>query len=129
MVQVKTDDIYEDTAEDVEARFDTSNHELDRLLTKWKDEKVIGLMKDELGGTIMTEFVGLGARTYIGYLIADGSKDKIANETKKSLIERKLKSEDYKNCLEAAELGNEINHLAQKIKLLSIVLKKIIKNS
>ena len=34
MVQVKTDDIYEDTAEDVEARFDTSNHELDRLLTK-----------------------------------------------------------------------------------------------
>ena len=129
MVQVKTDDIYEDTAEDVEARFDTSNHELDRLLTKWKDEKVIGLMKDKLGGTIMTEFVGLGARTYIGYLIADGSKDKIANETKKSLIERKLKSEDYKNCLEAAELGNEINHLAQKIKLLSIVLKKIIKNS
>ena len=114
MVQVKTDDIYEDTAEDVEARFDTSNHELDRLLPKWKNEKVIGLMKDELDGTIMTEFVGLGAKTYIGYLIADGSKDKIANETKKSLTERKLKSEDYKNCLEAAELGNEINHLAKK---------------
>ena len=31
---IKTEDIYSDTAEDVESRFDTSNYELDRPLPK-----------------------------------------------------------------------------------------------
>ena len=30
MLYLKTDDIYEDIAEDVETRFDTSNYELER---------------------------------------------------------------------------------------------------
>ena len=51
-VLVKTDDIYKDTT-DVEARFDTSSHELNRSLPKEKNKKVIGLMKDELGGKLM----------------------------------------------------------------------------
>ena len=46
---IKTDDIYEDIAEDVETRFDTSNYELNRPFPKGKNENVIGLMKDELG--------------------------------------------------------------------------------
>ena len=50
IVHVKTDDIYKDIAEDVETRFDTSNFEIDRPLPKGKNKKVIGLMKDELGG-------------------------------------------------------------------------------
>ena len=45
-VHVKTNDIYKDVAEDVEARFDTSNFEIDRPLPKGKNKKVIGLMKD-----------------------------------------------------------------------------------
>ena len=53
IVHVKTDDIYKDIAEDIETRFDTSNFELDRPLPKAKNEKVIGLMKDELGGQKM----------------------------------------------------------------------------
>ena len=36
---VKTEDIYEDIAKDVEKGFDTSNHELDRLLSKEKKQK------------------------------------------------------------------------------------------
>ena len=35
--------------------------------------KVIGLMKDEFGGKITIEFVGLKAKTYI-YFIDDGSE-------------------------------------------------------
>ena len=34
IVNIKTDDIYKDIEEDVEARFDTSNDELDRPLPK-----------------------------------------------------------------------------------------------
>ena len=75
IVYIKTDDIYKDIAEDVETRFDTSNYELDRPLPKGKNKKVIGLMKDELGGKIMTKFVGLRAKTY-SYLIDDSSEDK-----------------------------------------------------
>ena len=33
-VYLKTDDIYKDMAEDVEKRFDTSNYELERSLSK-----------------------------------------------------------------------------------------------
>ena len=57
ILYIKTDEIYENIAEDVETGFDTSDYELDRWLPKGKNEKVIGLMEDELGGKIMTKFV------------------------------------------------------------------------
>ena len=46
----KTDDIYKGVVEDVETRFNTSNYEVDGPLPKGENEKVIGLMKDELRG-------------------------------------------------------------------------------
>ena len=61
---ISKQDICKDIAEDVDTRFDTSNFELDRPLPKGKNKKVIGLMKDELGGQIKEEFVGLRAKTY-----------------------------------------------------------------
>ena len=61
---MKTDDSCKDITKDVEKRFYTSNFEIDRHLPKGKDKKVIGLMKDELGGQIMKEFVGLRTKTY-----------------------------------------------------------------
>ena len=64
IVHVKPDDNYKDIAEDVETRFDNLNFEIDRPLPKRKNEKVIGLMKDELGEQIMKELVGLKAKTY-----------------------------------------------------------------
>ena len=106
----KTDDIYKDIAEYIEITFDTSDYELERTLTKRKNEIVIGLMKDELGGKIMTKFVGLKAKTY-SYLIYDGSDDKKAERTKKCVIKRKLNFGNYKNCLEATQLDNKISNL------------------
>ena len=81
IVYIKTDDLYKDIAEDVETRFDTSNYELGRPLPKAKYEKVTGLMEDELGGKVMTKFVGSRAKTYT-YLIHDSSEDKKGKGTK-----------------------------------------------
>ena len=118
---IKTDDIYEEIAEDVETRFDTSNYEYDTPLPKVKNKKVIRLMKDELGGKIMTKFVGLGAKTY-GYLIDDSSGYKKAKGTKKCVIKRKIIFENYKNCLEATQLDNKIHYL-QRNKIAKDILK------
>ena len=52
---MKTEDIFDNTAKDVKTRFDASNYELECYL-KEKNKKVIGSMKDELSGEIMTEF-------------------------------------------------------------------------
>ena len=54
IMNIKTNDFYEDIASDFENRFDTSNYEVNRPLPTGKNKKVIGLMKDELGGKIIT---------------------------------------------------------------------------
>ena len=79
-------------------RFDTSNYEVGRPLPTGKNKKVIGLMKDELGGKIMTEFVALRPKTY-AYLTDDCKEDKKAKGTKKCVIKRVLKFNNYKYCL------------------------------
>ena len=50
MLNIKTEDFYKDIANDVEKRFDRSNYEINKPLPTGKNKKVIGLMKDELGG-------------------------------------------------------------------------------
>ena len=85
----KTEDFYKDIADDVEKRFDMSNYECDRPLPKGKNKKVIGLMKDELGGKIMTEFVALRPKTY-SYLMDDDSEAKKAKGTKNCIIKKYL---------------------------------------
>ena len=114
MVYIKTDNIYLDIAEDVETRFNTSNYELYKILPKGKNKKVTGLMKNELGGKIMKKFLRFTAKTY-SYLIDDGTEDKKAKDTTKYVIKRKHKFGDYENCLEEAQIENEINHLEKKI--------------
>ena len=57
ITNIKTEDFYKDIANDVEKRFDMSNYEVDRPLSIRKNKKVIGLMKNELGGKIITQFV------------------------------------------------------------------------
>ena len=57
--KIKAEDFYVDIADDVPARFDTSGYCPNRPLPIGLNKKVIGLMKDELGGAIITEFVAL----------------------------------------------------------------------
>ena len=85
IMNIKTNDFYEDIANDVEDRFDTSNYEVNRPLPMGKNKKVIGLKKDELSGKIITEFVTLRPKTY-SYLTNDGKEDKKAKGTNLMII-------------------------------------------
>ena len=102
-LHIKAEDFYKDIADDVEKRFDTSNYEANRPLPTGKNKKVVGLMKGELGGKTMTEFVAIRPKTYF-YLMDDGESNEKAKRTKKCVIKRGLKFNDYKDCL----LHNEI---------------------
>ena len=97
IMNIKTEDFYKDVANDVEKRFDTSNYQVNRSLPTGKNKKVIGLKKDELGGKIITEFVTLRPKTY-SYLTDDCKEDKKAKGTKKCVIKRMIKFNDYKKC-------------------------------
>ena len=81
-------------------------------------------MKDELDGKIMTEFASLRPNTY-SYLTDNKNENKKAEATKMCVIKRNLEFENYKHCLEANQLENEINNL-KTIKLIQIVSEKII---
>ena len=98
IMNIKTNDFYVDIASDVENRFDTSNYEVNRPLPTGNNKKIIGLMKDELVGKIITEFVTLKPKTY-SFLTDDGKEDKKATGTKKCVVKKMIKFNDYKKCL------------------------------
>ena len=77
VINIKTEDFYEDIVDDIEKWFDTSKYSKDDNTTFpiGCNKKVIGLFKDELGGKIMEEFVSLREITWT-YLIDDGNEHK-----------------------------------------------------
>ena len=97
---IETEDFYEDIAEDVKERFDTSGHSKEdaRALPIGLNKKVIGLMKDQLGDKIMTEFAALRSIMY-AYRKLDGKEDKKCKGIKKCVVKKTLGFDDYKECL------------------------------
>ena len=98
VVNIKTKDFYKDIEENVKERFDTSNYIYDRPLPTGVNKKVIGIMKDESGCDIITEFVALRPKAY-SYITNDFIEMKKAKGTKKCVIKKMLRFEDYKKCL------------------------------
>ena len=83
MAWIATADIYVETAEYVETRFDTSIYKLQiDQDPEGKIKKVIGLMKDELRRDMMTKFIASRRKTY-AYLRDDGNENKKANNNNK----------------------------------------------
>ena len=61
--------------------------------------KVIGMIKDELGGKIMPEFVALRVNMYAYRKIDKKMEDKHCKRTKKCVVAESLTFDDYKACL------------------------------
>ena len=95
---VRTKDFYRDISEDVKDSFDTSNFYCDRPLPIGLNKKVVGLMKDELGGGIITEFAALRPKAY-SYRTDDLVELKKAKGTKKCIVKKMLGFDDYKKSL------------------------------
>ena len=98
---IETDDFYKDIADDVKDRFDTSGYNSSRPLPVGLDKKVIGVMKDELGGEIMTEFVTLRPKMYA--YKTGSTESKKCKGIKKCVVRATISFEDYKNCLLSGE--------------------------
>ena len=96
--RIGTEDFYADIADNVQTRFDMSGYNPDRPLPVGLNKKVISLMENEVGGTIMTEFVALRPELY-SYRKLDGVEDKKCKGIKKCVVKKTLTFEDYKACL------------------------------
>ena len=114
MYEIETEDFYKDIAPYVRTMFDTSNYpkEHPSEIETGVNKKVIGLMKDEVGGEFITEFVGLRAKNYsyvhdnyIGlrsllFLFdEDGTEHKKCKGIKKNVTKNDICFLDYKTCL------------------------------
>ena len=95
---IETEDFYADIADNVTERFNTSNYDVERPLPMGKNKKVIGKMKDELGGKIMTQFVTLRLKSY-AYKYASKKEEEKCKGIKKCAVKKTLKFDDYVNCL------------------------------
>ena len=95
MYEIQTEDFYNDISADVKHRFDTSDYPPDHPsgIPSGSNKKVLGMFKDEVGGKVIDEFVGLRAKLY-SYKMLEGKESKKCKGVKNSITH-----EDYKKCL------------------------------
>ena len=104
LYEIQTEDFYKDIAGDIRDRFDTSDYPEGHpsgILTGI-NKKVLGMFKDEAAGKNIKEFVGLRAKLY-SYKMEEGKENKRCKGIKKAVVERTIRHEDYKTCLETGK--------------------------
>ena len=95
MYEIHTEDLFEDIREDIKEKFDTSNFENSKLPRL--NKKAPGMFKDEAGGKIISEVVGLRPKSYA--FDVDGEELKKYKGVKKNVVNKEITLNDYKNCL------------------------------
>ena len=99
IINIKTEDFFEDISNDDERWFDTSNYKKHKKpLPISKNEKVPGLFKDELGGKIITKLFALRTKAH-SYLNDDGNEHKKSKGAKKCVIKQKHMFQNVTDCL------------------------------
>ena len=99
--EIEAEEFHRDIAKDVKKMLDTCGYSKDdnRPLPIGENKKVIGLMRDELGGKIMTEFVALRAKMHAYRKIDKEVEKKRCKGTKKCVVSEGLTFDYYKICL------------------------------
>ena len=89
------------------------------------NKKVIGLMKDELGGEIMTEFVMLRPKMY-AYKTGE-SESKKCKGIKKCVVKKTISFKDYKACLFSGETSyrSQLMFRSSKHKVKTLEVNKL----
>ena len=100
MYEIQTGDFYKDISADVKRMFDTSDYPPDHPsgIPSGFNKKVLGMFKDEVGGKVIDEFVGLRAKLY-SYKMFEAEESKKYKGVKKSVVKKSIAHEDYKKCL------------------------------
>ena len=103
--EIQTEDFYRDISSDVQEKFDTSNFPPSHPsgIPTGKNKKVVGMFKDEAGGKIIEEFVGLRAKLYSYKMFESKKEEKKCKGVKKSVINKTITFNDYKTCLFSGE--------------------------
>ena len=98
--KIETDDWYLDMKPYWKDRFDTSDYPDNHFagVPSCLNKKVMGLMKDEAKGKVITGLVGLRPK-YYAHMMQDGEEEKKAKGVKKSVVANKMRFADYVKCL------------------------------
>jgi len=95
---IETNDFYNEILPDIAEKFDTSDYPIDNQFNiPLKNKKVLGMMKDELKGKIIEEFIGLRSKMYSIKIQDD--KDIKKSKGVRTCIVKELSMDDYRLCL------------------------------
>ena len=103
MYEIQTEDFYKDINADVKHRFDTSDYPPNHPsgMPSGFNKKVLGMFKDDVGGKVIDEFVGLRAKLY-SYKMLEGEESKKCKRVKNRWLKRVLIMKIIKSvCLRA----------------------------
>ena len=121
ILDIKTDDFFEDNKEDLKKWFDTFNYHKDKDMILPEEyaknanvnKQVIGKMKNELGNGYMSEFIALSPKLYASQQVNVDktlSEDKKARGTSRVVTKKSLSFDHYKKCLFNNETVKCIQH-------------------
>ena len=102
LLSVRTDDVYDDMKKSSH-EYDLSNYDSAHHLYDATNKKVIGKMKDEFGGRVVSECVCIRPKMY-SILTADDRETKKAKGVTKVVTDKWMTHRHYRDCLFKREL-------------------------